>query len=131
MAKKSKALKPSGRPPFEITKDVLDKVEGMAATGMNQRQIAQALGIHEDTFCLKKKAYSDFSEALARGKSKGIQAISSALFRNATLPSKMNPYGNVGAQTFYLKAKAGWAESSTPEGYETQEFILRRTRPAR
>jgi hypothetical protein len=63
------------------------------------------LGICQDTLIEKKKEYSEFSEAISRGKAKGIQEIANALFEKAKR-------GNVPAMVFFLKARAKWGEST-------------------
>ncbi len=126
-----KPAKVMGRPPFQVTEEVIAKIESMAQLGLSQVQIAKALGITDDTLITKKKTISAISEAMERGRANGIHAVASALFRNATLPSKLHPYGNAAAQTFFLKSKGGFSESAAPEGQEVEEFTFRRTRPAR
>src|SRR5688572_17535571 len=97
-----------GRPPFEITKEILEKVESYAARGLNQKQIADALGIHIATLCDKKNMFVEFSEAIKRGKGKGIALVADNLLKNVQ-------NGNVTAQIFYLKTQAGWKETDVLE----------------
>ncbi len=109
MARKKKQpgehREPIGRPPFEITKAVLKKVERLAAKGLAEYQIAYSIGIHPDTFIEKKKTFPDFSEAVRRGKARGVKIISNALFRTAL-------GGHFPAQKYYLNNRApdDWAE---------------------
>lgn len=49
-------------------KDKLILVEGWARNGLTDEQIAKNLGISVDTFYRYKKEYSEFSEALKKGK---------------------------------------------------------------
>ena len=88
-----------GRPQFEITEDVIKKVESLASQGLTLDQIARVLGICYQTLNEKKKEFSDFSDAIASGQAKGVAAISNALFNNAKK-------GNTTAQMFYLKNRA-------------------------
>ncbi len=97
------AKKKPGRPPFKITKEVLNKVEGLAARGLSQEQIAIMIGVDRDTIGKYKKINSDFSAALELGKAKGIAAVTNSLFETAKK-------GNVAAQSFYLKNRAGWSD---------------------
>ena len=88
-----------GRPKFEITEDVIKKVEALASQGLTKEQIAHVLGICYQTLNEKTKQYSDFSDAIASGRAKGVATISNALFNNAKK-------GNTTAQMFYLKNRA-------------------------
>lgn len=97
-----------GRPPFEITDEILNKAESYAARGLNQQQIADALGIGISTLMDKKKEYEDFSEAIKRGKAKGIAHVANNLLKNVD-------NGNVTAQIFYLKCQAQWKETDVLE----------------
>ena len=99
---------PVGRPPFEITEEVLKKVESYASLGMTQQQIADALGIHIATLCEKKNEYAEFNEAIKSGKAKGIAFVANKLRENVA-------NSNVTAQIFYLKSQAGWKETNVTE----------------
>ena len=83
----------------------LKKVEAFAAQGMTNEQIAHALGISRATHFKKKKEESDYLDAVKNGQAKGIATITNALFNNAKS-------GNLGAQCFYLKNRAGWKDKS-------------------
>lgn len=72
-----------GRPAFEITEDVLKRVEAHASQGLTKKQIARTLGICYDTLNEKQKEYPEFSEAIKRGQAKGIAKVSNALFQRA------------------------------------------------
>ena len=49
----------AGRPSFEITEDVIKKVEILAAQGLTHQQICSVLGICEATLYKKKNIYRD------------------------------------------------------------------------
>ncbi len=85
-----------GRPKIKITDEILADVEQMAAQGLTQQQIADSLGWHIDTLCVKKKAYTEFSEAIKKGKASGLKTITNNLF-------EQSGNGNVAATIFYLK----------------------------
>ncbi len=87
----------------------LAKVESLAAQGLTQDQIADALGISERTLHSRKAESAEFAAAIKRGKAKGIGVISNALFQNAKS-------GNVAAQIFFLKARAGWTDKTELTG---------------
>src|SRR5919106_1013113 len=81
----------------------LAKVEELASQGLTNAQIAACLGICEDTLYTKQRQLTEFSEAIKKGRARGIQKVSNALFEAAI-------NGNVTAMIFYLKSRAGWAE---------------------
>ena len=49
-------------------KDKLILIQGMARDGLTQQQIANNLGISIDTLIENKKKYSEFNDALKKGK---------------------------------------------------------------
>ena len=102
------AKKKLGRPPFKIDKEVLDKVEEYAGQGMNQEQVADALGINRKTLMKYKHLNSNFLDALKAGSAKGIAKITNALFNQAE-------EGNTSAAIFYLKNRAGWSDKQEIE----------------
>ena len=87
---------PGGRPPFEITKEVCDQAEELASHGLTLEQIAYSLGIVYQTLNEKRKEFDELSEALKRGKAKGIKKVANALYEKAT-------EGDNVAMIFYLK----------------------------
>ena len=96
---------PAGRPPFEITEEVIRKVEALAAQGLTQEQICSVIGICPDTLCRKKKQFSEFSDAINRGKHKGVATVTNALFNKAKK-------GDTACSIFYLKNRdnKSWQE---------------------
>ena len=95
-----------GRPEIPID---LQQVENLAARGLNESQVAHALGIHPDTLIQRKKKYTEFSDALKRGQAKGIAKIANALFEQG-----MN--GQTAAAIFYMKNRAGWTDKMQHAG---------------
>ena len=77
-------------------KDKLILIQGMAREGLTQQQIADNLGINVDTLIEYKKKYTDFSEALKKGKE-----VVDFQVENALLSSALE--GNTTAQIFWLK----------------------------
>ena len=73
-----------------------NKVETLAAQGLTMVQIADCLGVAGSTLYKRKKDEAEISEAIKRGRSKGIATITNALFQSAK-------GGNITAQIFYLK----------------------------
>jgi len=72
------------------------RVEELASLGLSREQIAHNLGIATSTLYDKIKKLPEISEAIKRGKAKGIKQVSNALFENAMS-------GNTTAQIFFLK----------------------------
>ena len=85
-----------GRPAFQITPEIIQKTERLAAQGLTQVQISACLGINPVTLIDKKRYYSNFANAIKNGRAKGIGTITNALFESAQ-------NGSVPAQIFYLK----------------------------
>lgn len=79
-------------------KDIKEKlilVEGWAREGLTDEQIANNLGISTSTFYEYKKNYSEFSEALKKGKEIVDFEVENALLKNALS-------GNITAQIYWL-----------------------------
>ena len=93
------------KPQVEID---LNKIEELASQGMTHDQIAYSLGIGSSTLYTQKAKNEEIKEAIKRGQAKGIQQITNALFQNAK-------EGNLGAQVFYLKNRAGWTDKQDVE----------------
>jgi len=93
---------------FVIDQELLDKVENLAARGLTQEQIALCLDIHPDTLSHKKAEHEQLEQAIKRGQSKGVAAVTKALLKNVVK-------GNVTAQIFYLKCKGGFKEQQLTE----------------
>ena len=85
------------------------EVERLASLGMTQAQIARALGISTDTLERRKQEREDVQQALARGRATGEAEVAEALKKQAL-------EGNVRAQIFYLRCRAGWRERGTAGG---------------
>jgi hypothetical protein len=102
------AKHPGGRPKWIPTpKDIL-KAEELAARGLTKEQIAHYLCISYDTLNERTKEIAEFSDAIKRGQAFGIEKIANSLFETALS-------GNVTAQIFYLKSRAGWKETEIQE----------------
>lgn len=97
-----------GRPAFEVTPEVVAKVEGLAAQGLDLVQIANVLGINRSTLCKKKAQFEELEDAIKRGRDKGIAAISNALFQKAKK-------GDTTSMIFFLKCRAGWREQEAEQ----------------
>lgn len=98
------------------TEEELQKVEALAARGMEEQHIALCLGICAETLSRKKAEFAQLSQAIKRGKSKGIARVTAALLKNVD-------NGNVTAQIFYLKCQAQWRE---PEQHDNSNELVRK-----
>ena len=66
---KSRKGKGGRKPKFDYTsEDFLSLVESYAKKGFTDKEIAFAIGISHETFCIKKNEYSQLSQVLARGR---------------------------------------------------------------
>jgi len=81
---------------FKVDDEVLETLERLASQGLSNDQIADVLGISRATFYNTKNANLDFLDTLKRGKSKGIDEITNALFEKAKK-------GDTTSMIFYLK----------------------------
>ena len=81
----------------------LEKIEDLADKGLTLEQIAAALGIDVRTLYNHRKKFREVGEAINRGAANGIATIANKLFEAAN-------NGNVTAQIFFLKARAGWCD---------------------
>jgi|TARA_R110000796_G_C14445490_1_gene422801 transposase len=114
--KKTK-IKKVGRPEIQITDEVLKRAEMYAAQGLTMPQIASVLGMSETTLYDKKSRFTEFSDAIKRGKDKGIATITNALFNKAR-------EGDNTAMIFYLKNQAGWQDKTEKETIVENRHIL-------
>lgn len=84
------------------------KVEALASRGLNNEQIASALGISERKLYYSKKFSAEFADAIKRGKAKGIVKVANALMEKALA-------GDTTAMIFFLKAQGNWREIKRTE----------------
>lgn len=103
-----KEKKSRGRPKWIPDKITMERVFNYASVGLTEEQIANNLGISYQTLNERKNEFSDFADVLKRGKAAGINEVANKLFENAMS-------GNLGAQIFYLKARANWKETNVNE----------------
>lgn len=77
----------------------------MASRGLTVSQIADCLGVSESTLYNKQEEYLEFMDAIKRGRSKGMNEITNALFEKAV-------NGDNTAMIFYLKTRdrENWGE---------------------
>ena len=94
-----------GRPPYEPTEDQRRIVNIMAAGGLQQAQIAAAIGVSRPT--LEKY----FREELDGGGAKAHGMVVANLFRQAT---KDDPRATAAA-IFWAKTRLGWRDVTSHE----------------
>lgn len=94
-----------GRPKWIPTPEVCKDAEKMAARGLTVSQIADCLGVSESTLYNKQGEYLEFMESIKRGRSKGMQDITNALYEKALS-------GDNTSMIFYLKHRdrENWGE---------------------
>ena len=119
MAKKKN---PVGRPKFEITDEVLEKTELLMAKGLTVEQCAGMLGISPATIYNKQLENLEFMETIKRGQALGIDAVTNALFENATVERDNT------AIIFYLKNRAGWVDKQEIQATVEQKHVIDLTR---
>jgi hypothetical protein len=116
-----KKIKKTGRPEILINDEMIRRAEAYAAQGLTMPQIASVLGMSQTTLYDKKSKFSEFSEAIKRGKDKGIATITNALFNKAR-------DGDNTAMIFYLKNQAGWQDRVEKETIIEHKHVLDLTR---
>ncbi len=99
----------SGPARYAPTDEDRQLVEGMVAAGLTRPVVAGLMGISPTT--LRKH----FREQLDNGDANATHRVAMGLYENATTPTPLYPGGNVVAQIFWLKARAGWKETDRRE----------------
>lgn len=117
-----KTKNPVGRPRFEITDEVLLNVENLMTKGLTKEQAAGMLGVSVSTFMLHQSENSEFSDAIKRGQSRGIDAVTNALFEKATIDRDNT------AMIFFLKNRAGWVDKQEVATTVEQKHVIDLTR---
>ena len=110
-----------GRPRFEITPEVCEKVENLSAQGLTVDQIALVLGVSHWTIYERQNEFPEFSDALKRGRGKGVANVTNALYTKAV-------DGDNTAMIFYLKNRAGWVDKQEIQSTVEQRHIIDLTR---
>lgn len=106
-----------GRKPIVIDPK---QIEALAAQGLNEMQIASTLGINWKTLNDRKLQFREFSEALSRGKAKGIASVTNALFQQARA-------GHFQSAKFYLlnRDPENWQDKQKLEQESTGEVTIK------
>jgi hypothetical protein len=101
----------SGNQRFEITPQVLKKVEQLAAQQMLERDIAHCLKLSPQAFSLLKAAHAILDEAVRRGYSRGLAEVTKSLLNHAKNGQ------HAADRIFFLKCKGGWRD----DGRDSQD----------
>lgn len=102
---KVKVLKKRGRPEHEPTEQTRNTVSMMSAFGLRQYEIAQLMGMKNDTLV------KHYSHELDTGLNKAIVSVASKVYKTA-VSDKNNA---LNAAMFFLKTRGGWRENNTIE----------------
>ncbi len=76
------------------------------------------LGVSHWTIYERQNEYSEFSDAIKRGRGKGIANVTNALYEKATV-DKDNT-----AMIFYLKNRAGWVDKQEVQSTVEQRHVI-------
>ena len=87
-----------GRPKWIPSQEDMDKASDMASRGLTVSQISDCLGISDATFYDRQNEFPEFLDAIKRGRSKGLESVTNALFEKAIL-------GDNTCMIFYLKTR--------------------------
>jgi len=100
-----KVPKKRGRPEHQVTDQTKNQVSMMSAFGLRQYEIAQLMGITEDTLV------KYYRHELDTGLNRAIVSVASKVYKTA-VSDKNNA---LNAATFFLKTRGGWRENSSIE----------------
>ena len=102
MAKPKEEKKKRGKPLTVFSDEQIAQVEKLSSV-LSKVQLADYMGIHDDTFRAVEKRQPEVRAAFNRGKAKAIATVAANLVNQAQ-------QGNIAAAIFYLKTQAGWSE---------------------
>jgi transcriptional regulator with XRE-family HTH domain len=106
---------------WEPTPKQMREVEGLAAQGLNQEQIAAVLGVSLSTITRRRRDTVEFHTALTRGTHKGVAFVVNKLFESI----KDN---NLKAITFFLIARGGGIWSQRPPSQTRMDSVQEEAR---
>ncbi len=98
-----------GQPPYEPSDENRAMVQGMVGLGIRRADLAALMAITQKT--LRKH----FRKELEVGDAMVVYTVGKSLYLAATTAHKGHPHGNVAAQMFFLRCRAGWKETSRHE----------------
>ena len=85
------------------------EVERLSGIGLSNKEVANALGIHEATLYRRKQDSASFASALKKGRAKAAADIANAVYENAMK-------GNITAQIWYEKTRRGLSDKVQIDG---------------
>ena len=85
-----------GPKPRQITDQLLEQVEQLAARGLSQKQVCDALSFSQSWWHSKKAESQELGGCYKKGAAKGIADVSNAIYEQALA-------GSTGAACFFLK----------------------------
>lgn len=111
--------------------DKLGVIEGWARDGLTDEQIAAKMGISHDTLYKYKKRYTEFAEALKRGKRVVDREVEKSLLNNATgyyyTEQQVTNSGEVVTLEKYSKpnttAQIFWLKNRKPDTWRDKQEI--------
>ena len=86
-----------GRRVISFSESELEKLKHYAGLGLNQRELAEIMGISESSLRRRRKDSELFERYLKEGRTKALTDVANALYVNATVEN------NVQAQQFFLR----------------------------
>lgn len=89
-----------GRKVISFTPEELEKLKHLAGLGLNQEELALALGVSLSTLRRRKKDSELFEQHMREGRTKAVSDVANALYVNATQEN------NIQAQIFFLKNRS-------------------------
>tara|TARA_B100000530_G_C15885801_1_gene459342 strand:+ start:582 stop:962 length:381 start_codon:yes stop_codon:yes gene_type:complete len=106
-----------GRPKIELSRKQKSEVETLAAV-LTTEQIADYFGISRRVFFDILDRDEEVSALYKKGKARAVGFVAQNLMQKAR-------GGDLGAQIFYLKTRAGWKETQRIEGAgDTGEHVI-------
>lgn len=117
--------RPKGRPPFVPDAQTTAMVEGMAAVGTPQAEMARVLGIAEKT--LRRH----FDDQIEVSRIKALARVKQSMFATATLWMREKPDGSIGGTPTRESVAAGIFLCKTvgkmSEAVDTQKHVVAHT----
>ena len=72
-----------GPKPRQITDQLLEQVERLAARGLSQKQVCDALGFSQSWWHAKKGKIEELEDCYKKGQARGLSDVSNALYESA------------------------------------------------
>lgn len=95
-------------------KPTCEQIQKYAACGLSIHQMAACLDMSHDTLERFFKEDPELHASIEKGKAVAITGVAGSLYNQAMK-------GNLGAQIFYLKTRAGWKETQVVENKPDDE----------